>query len=73
MRTLVDIPAEEIARLDALASAKNFSRAELIRQAVRELLARRSCVLPLDEAFGLWGPGEDGVELQRRLRGEWPE
>jgi predicted DNA-binding protein len=42
MRTLVDIPDEDIERLDALAVKANRSRAAEIREAVRAHLDDRS-------------------------------
>ena len=39
MRTLVDIPAGELEELNLLSRSRKVSRAELIRQAVREQAA----------------------------------
>ncbi|UJW76598.1 ribbon-helix-helix domain-containing protein [Rhizobium sp. SL42] len=70
MRTLVDIPETQIEALDKLAAQKQVSRADLIREAVGDLLDRQK-----DDAvrngFGLWGNTEDGLSIQRRLRSEW--
>lgn len=71
MRTLVDIPDEDLRALDELGEQRKTSRAGVIRQAIREHIAanRKGS---LDDAFGLWrGKCEDGVEFQRRLRSEW--
>ena len=71
MRTLVDIPDNDIEALDALSRSRGESRASIIRRAVRDLLAK-SAPDALDEAFGLWaGRDEDGLAYQRRLRDEW--
>jgi len=71
VRTLVDIPEQDIAALDAVRRRRQVSRSEVIRQAVRDYLGRNA---PPDAevGFGLWGEGGvDGVDYQRRLRAEW--
>ena len=71
MRTLVDIPEEDLKALTQLGRRRRASRARVIRQAVREYLARHA-VESADEAYGLWrGQGVDGLEHQQRLRSEW--
>jgi hypothetical protein len=73
MRTLVDIPEEDIGLLTKLSKASAVSRAELVRRAISEYLeAHRRA--EKTEAFGLWaGRGEDGLVFQERMRGEWPD
>lgn len=72
MRTLVDLKPEQIEGLDEMARERKQSRAALIRAAVDRYLAEERPRAPIDEAFGLWGPGEpDGLEYQTRLRDEW--
>jgi predicted transcriptional regulator len=71
MRTLITIDEKDIRALDDLASADSVSRAELIRQAVHDLLARRK-ELAAGDAFGLWGhEAKDGLVYQQELREEW--
>lgn len=71
VRTLVDIPDDDLKALGRLGQRRRVSRANVIRQAVREYLARNSAD-PTDEAFGLWGGASgDGLKLQLRLRSEW--
>ena len=71
MRTLVDIGDKEIRALDQLATEQKVSRAALIRQAVKELLARKTQETSGD-AFGLWGKSaKDGLSYQQELREEW--
>jgi metal-responsive CopG/Arc/MetJ family transcriptional regulator len=73
MRTIVDLPDEQIEALKALSARENVSRAELVRRALAEFLAHRS-TLHDDDAFGLWRRRpEDGLEYQHRLRKEWDE
>jgi Ribbon-helix-helix protein, copG family len=70
MRTLVDLPEEELERLNILSRSRKVSRAELIRQAVAGYLEQNK--VGLEDSFGLWKKkAVDGVEYQERLRGEW--
>jgi metal-responsive CopG/Arc/MetJ family transcriptional regulator len=74
MRTLVDIPDDQIAELTELAEREKVSRAALVRRAISELLAsrRRNGDDPIAAAFGLWSDmEEDGLAYQERLRSEW--
>ncbi len=71
MRTLVDLPEGDVEALDRIAERRDASRAKIIRQAVREYLAKAS-PSESDAAFGLWADRrEDGLAYQRRLRSEW--
>jgi hypothetical protein len=71
MRTTIDIPSDQLQHLDELAEQNSNSRAEAVRRAVEERLAR-------DAGFGLWShgippdAGRDGLRLQQTLREEWP-
>ena len=74
MRTLVDIPDDQIAELAKIAEAENVSRAALVRRAIADLLkARRANKSDaIDAALGLWSDREeDGLAYQERLRSEW--
>jgi metal-responsive CopG/Arc/MetJ family transcriptional regulator len=76
MRTLVDIPDDQLAELSEIARTEKTSRAALVRRAVAEMLAshRSNREDPIAAAFGLWGEsGEDGLAYQERLRAEWSE
>jgi hypothetical protein len=70
MRTLVDIPDDQINALAKIGEHRRLSRAALIRRAIAALIASESAP-PSDEAFGVWGQGEDGLDYQNRLRAEW--
>ena len=75
MRTLVDIPEEDIAKLDALAKRQGKSRAAEIREAIANYLAISEKV-GIEKYFGLWerhGSTVDGMEYERELRSEWPD
>jgi metal-responsive CopG/Arc/MetJ family transcriptional regulator len=70
MRTLVDIPEDELEELNSLSKSRKVSRAELIRQAVAGFLAQNKA--GLEDSFGLWkSKGMDGVVYQEKLRNEW--
>jgi len=73
MRTLVDIPDDQLAELAKIARQEKVSRAALVRRAVANLLeaSRANPKDALAASFGLWGPGEDGLAYQERLRSEW--
>lgn len=74
MRTLVDIPDEQLEELTQISARENTSRAAIIREAIDGYLAERRKAGARD-AFGLWRrEGQDlvdGVEYQKALRGEW--
>ncbi len=81
MRTLIDIPDQQLKELGAICAARKLSRAEAVRQAVAAFIEQNR---PSREAaFGLWKdqrlylPGEseplpeDGLAYQEKLRSEW--
>lgn len=71
MRTIIDLPEHQYEALKALAEREKASRAELVRRALAEYLARRAPAAA-DEAFGLWRDrGEGGLVYQERVRQEW--
>jgi len=74
MRTLVDIPDEQLEELTEISTRENTSRAAIIREAIASYLAKRRKTGAKD-AFGLWRrEGQDvvdGVDYQKALRGEW--
>ena len=73
MRTLVELPDEQIEPLEALAEQMQLSRAELIRHAVSDYLRRYQSV-DGDAAFGLWRERqEDGLAYQERMRSDWDQ
>lgn len=72
MRTLVNIPDDQIDDLAIICGAKKVSRAELIRQAIAVYIGSNKPT-PAD-AFGLWSvkqPGLDGMAYQEQARAEW--
>ena len=75
MRTLVDIPAEDLELLDGVVKTMAISRAEFVRRAIAQSLAthRKAQIEKAREAaFGLLaGRSIDGLEYQERIRQEW--
>jgi Arc/MetJ-type ribon-helix-helix transcriptional regulator len=71
-RILTDIPDEDIAKLDALASKKRSSRAAAIRDAVKLYLVHNADNNDWIQRWaGLWEDRDDipdGVEYQRAMR-----
>ena len=71
VRTIIELPENQLEALDAICRRDGISRAEAIRRAVaahvgRESLAARS------SAYGLWRDRPvDGLALQESLRNEW--
>lgn len=71
MRTVIDLPAQQVEALADICRKEGISRAEAIRRAVAVYLEASHAAAGAD-AFGLWADREaDGVAYQRRLRGEW--
>jgi len=71
MRTIVDLPEEQIERLRRLSEHAQLSRAELVRRAVAEYLSRNS-PSEANAAFGIWRAApRDGLQHERALRDEW--
>ena len=71
MRTIVELPDEQIEALKQLSNDTQLSRAELMRRAVKEYLARHR-PQPAEQAFGLWKTQrKDALGIQEQLRSEW--
>lgn len=70
MRTLVDIPDEDLKLLKVVTKRLAISRAEFVRQAIAAHLAPHRRKMD-HSAFGLWKQEEDGLAYQERMRSEW--
>jgi predicted transcriptional regulator len=72
MRTLVDIPREDIEKLDALAVKEKRSRASTIRDAVKLYLVQNADNKDwIERGYGLWADRDDipdGLEYQLAIR-----
>jgi hypothetical protein len=76
MRTIVDLPPEQIEALDGYRKSEGISRAEAVRRAVASFLPPKQAKrldFRKDPAFGSSKNArkEDSVEFVRRLRAEW--
>ena len=76
MRTIVDLPEEQIEALDAYRKKHRVSRAEAVRRAIAAFIpprAKKKKDLLKHPAFGSSKAfrKEDSSELVRRLRTEW--
>lgn len=75
MRTIIDLPDDQITALARQSAKYNTSRAAMVRDAVAEYLVNRRDPID-DQAFGLFRenpldvPG-DGLAWQNSLRDEW--
>lgn len=71
MRTIIELPPDQLEALEVLCSRDGISRAEAIRRAVASFVVQ-SGASSAGQAFGLWrGRRESGLEYQERLRKEW--
>ena len=71
MKTLVDIPDEDIEKLDALASKHKRSRAAAIREAIKLYLVQHNSNDWIERGYGYWADRDDigdAVEYQRAIR-----
>ncbi len=81
MRTIIDIPEDQVKALDVLGKKHDLSRAELVRRAVAQYLEaeQKSQKSKLDQYFGIFKDdptvfeGLDGLAWQRKMRAEWAE
>lgn len=77
MRTIIDLPDEQLRALDTVRRRLGISRAEAVRRALRLYLAEASeseHEAGRDPAFGLWAdyPEDPMIEVRRR-RELWDE
>ncbi len=71
MRTLVDIPDQQMGQLAKICKNENLSRAAVVREAIAVYIVEHQSRKPID-AFGLWGKKKtDGLKYQRKIRSEW--
>jgi len=74
MRTIVDLPADQIKRLDEYSKKERISRTEAVRRAVAKFLPAKTTKdrkwLTDHPAIGTWKRGE-GLAWQRKVRSEW--
>jgi hypothetical protein len=73
MRTIVNLPKEQIEALDHYGRAHRISRAQVVREAVAAYLppVPKKCRFDLHPAFGSWRKKIDSTVYIRKLRSEW--
>jgi len=70
MRTIVDIPEDQLGELSALCKRADIPRAEAIRRAVSMYLDKNR--VSEDQAFGIWKDrGLNSRDYEDALRQEW--
>jgi metal-responsive CopG/Arc/MetJ family transcriptional regulator len=71
MRTLIDIPENDLKLLNKVVRKLEISRTEFIRRAIHSSLAPHRGKMS-HESFGAWATfAEDGLAYQERIRSEW--
>jgi len=71
MRTIVDLPEEQVRGLDLWCQRERISRAEAVRRAVHDALSTQNSS-PRADAFGAWsGKKINSREYVKSLRAEW--
>ena len=71
MRTIIELPEEQLTGLDGWCRREGISRAEAIRRAVAAMLAERAKGEAAG-AFGLWRDrAADALAEQEKMRNEW--
>lgn len=73
MRTVVDLPEEQLKAIKALAKRDRISQAEAIRRAIRSYVDAQHAPDEQSPAFGLWSGRDEGLQYQRAFRNEWDE
>lgn len=71
MRTIIELPEDQVEALASLCRSEGISRAEAIRRAVAHYMGQRRHAT-VAAAFGLWRDRPiDGLEFERELRDDW--
>ena len=72
MRTIVEMPQQELSDLNALSKEEHISRAEAVRRAVGQYLRAWKAAHGATDAFGVWKSRKvSGLEYEDHVRGEW--
>lgn len=73
MRTIIDIPHQELEVLTLICKQEKISRAEVIRRAIKKFVTDKMSA-KRDDAFGLWKSQKiDALDYVDKLRNEWDE
>ena len=72
MRTIIELPREQLQMLEVICAQENLSRAEAIRRAVGKYLVEKQAGKKGADAFGLWKKKKiDALTYEANLRAEW--
>ncbi len=73
MRTIVELPEEQLVALREVCTREKASRAEIIRRAVGQYLHSHQSGKG-QSAFGLWKKKKlNALDYEAKLRAEWPD
>lgn len=70
MRTIIELPDDQVAALADLCKSEKISRAEAIRRALADMLSRRKAH-SRETAFGAWPKRGNSRAIVEKLRREW--
>lgn len=71
MRTIVDLPDDQLSALTEICRNRGISRAEAVRRAIAEMLKNQES-LSREDTFGAWsGKKRDSRAFVREIRKEW--
>ena len=70
MRTIVDIPENQLTALGAWCEREKISRAEAVRRALDAVLSKKQAEQNAN-SFGAWKPRKNNRNLVGAMRGEW--
>ena len=70
MRTIIDLPDEQVDALKDMCKVQRISRAEAIRRALAEMLAQQKAKTR-EMVFGSWRKKGDSRKFVESLREEW--
>jgi len=71
MRTIIDLPEDQVSALAELCRIEGISRAEAVRRALASMLAQRTNT-GRENAFGAWKKRKlDSRKFVQALREEW--
>jgi metal-responsive CopG/Arc/MetJ family transcriptional regulator len=71
MRTIIDLPDDQVSGLAEICKIHGISRAEAVRRAVTLMLESQNS-LTREEAFGAWsGAIRDSQQFVQDIRKEW--
>nr|WP_306469842.1 ribbon-helix-helix protein, CopG family [Oscillatoria laete-virens] len=70
MRTIIELPDDQVSALADLCKSEKISRAEAIRRALGDMLSRRKAH-SRENAFGAWPKRGNSRAIVEELRREW--